>query len=191
MNGLKWNILSSETYYNAYYFASAILSQFSYETHLYILFMYEVYNAVQLSYCAAQYMCKCGMCSMCSCFIMPWIRQKAGFFKYGSRGSTAPPITIDMYISKPVRSCPPTTNHHSQPLVLHSPTFKEPDIALFVFIGSVDVLWNAPPVSGGQGRVSRLQAALPDAPGIAGLEKEQFPTDYRHSIKVRVTGVRL
>lgn len=96
-----------------------------------------------------------------------------------------------MYISKPVRSCPSTTNHHSQPPVLHSPTFKEPDIALFVFVGGVDLLWNAPPVSGGQGRVSRLQTALPDAPGIAGLEEEQFPTNYRHSIKVRVTGVRL
>lgn len=75
--------------------------------------------------------------------------------------------------------------------MLNSPTFKEPDIALFVFIGGAYFLWNAPPVSRGQGRVSRLQTAVPDAPGIAGLEEEQFPTDYRHSIEVCVTSVRL
>lgn len=75
--------------------------------------------------------------------------------------------------------------------MLNSPTFKEPDIAIFVFIGGAYFLWNAPPVPGGQGRVSRLQTALPDAPGIAGLEEEQFPTDYRHSIEICVTSVRL
>lgn len=75
--------------------------------------------------------------------------------------------------------------------MLHSPTFKEPDIALFVFVGGIYVPWNALPVSRGQGRVSHLQTAIPYAPGVTGLEEEQFPTDYRHSVKVCVAGVRL
>ena len=80
-----------------------------------------------------------------------------------------------------------TINHKRSSL----PTLKEPNIPRLVFKGGVDVVGNPPPVTGRQRRVAALQMPVPDPPNVARLEEEQLPSDHRHSIKVRMAGIRL
>lgn len=87
--------------------------------------------------------------------------------------------------------CPQETINHITAAQTSLPTLKEPNIPWLVFKGGIDVVWNPPPVTGRQCRVTALQLAVPDPPNKARLKEEQLPSDHRHSIKVRLAGIRL
>lgn len=71
------------------------------------------------------------------------------------------------------------------------PTLEEPDVAIRVFVRSIDSVGNASPVTWGQGGIASLKLPIPDTPNIPGLKEEQLSPERGDGIKVCSAGVEL